>query len=131
MVNSTPDSCKVRKDEYLSAYFNCLCVENLASRLFPLVNQVFHYPGVDMPQFCWPEVQHDVFLAREVAAKRPTKPSEWETIADVLSTTFTTSSKRVQLKGRGCKERMERLLAKFRSDDTQALKRYIKCFITY
>ena len=77
-----------------------------------------------MPQFRWSEVQNDIILAREVAAKRPSKLIDWESIAKTLSAAFTTSSRPVHLKGRGCKERMDRLLAKFSSDDTQSLKRY-------
>ena len=78
-----------------------------------------------MPQFRWPEVENDIALAREVASKRPSKMLDWEAIAQVLSTAFSPSSKPVHIKGRGCKERMERLLAKFRSDDRQALKRCV------
>ena len=73
-----------------------------------------------MPQFRWPEVQHDIILAREAAAKRPLKLP----IAKTLSSAFSTSSRPVHLKGRGCKERMDRLLAKFNSEDKQSLKRY-------
>ena len=77
-----------------------------------------------MPQFRWPEVQHDIILAREAAAKRPSKLPDWEPIAKTLSSAFSTSSRPVHLKGRGCKERMDRLLAKFNSEDKQSLKRY-------
>ena len=66
---------------------------------------------------------HDVSLAREVAGRRPSRSSDWEAIADVLSSMFTTPIRPVQLKGRGCKERMDRLLQKFRADDAQSLKR--------
>lgn len=76
-----------------------------------------------MPQFRWPELQHDISLAREVAGSRPSKPSDWETIAGTLSVAFSTEEKAVELKGRGCRERLERLLEKFKSDDSKSLKR--------
>ena len=76
-----------------------------------------------MPQFRWREVAHDVSLAKEVAGRRPSKPCDWEVIGTRLSSLFTTSTKPVHIKGRGCKDRMDRLLDKFRSDDAQSLKR--------
>ena len=83
-------------------------------------------PGLQqlvMPQFRWPTVSNDVMLAREVAAQRPSKLADWEDIATVLSSAFSTPSKTVKLKGRGCRERMDRLIAKYRSDDSQSLRR--------
>ena len=41
-----------------------------------------------MPQFCWPEVKNDIYLAREVVGQRPSKLSEWEEIAAVLAASF-------------------------------------------
>ena len=76
-----------------------------------------------MPQFRWPSVEHDIALAKEVVGRRPTKLSDWETIARVLSSAFTSPSKVVDIRGRGCRERMERLLMKFRSEDRKSLKR--------
>ena len=54
-----------------------------------------------MPQFLWPELRHDISLAREVASSRPSKPADWESIAGVLSSTFSTEDKPIELKGRG------------------------------
>ena len=76
-----------------------------------------------MPQFRWPELVHDISLAREVAGRRPSNSADWEAIADLLSSMFTTPSRPVALKGRGCKDRMDRLIKKFRADDAQYLKR--------
>ena len=76
-----------------------------------------------MPQFRWPEVAHDISLAKEVASRRPAKSTDWEAIADLLSSMFATPSRPVQLKGRGCKDRMDRLIQKFRAEDAQSLKR--------
>ena len=84
-----------------------------------------------MPQFRWPDVENDIFLAREVVGHRPTKAADWEAIAGILNAAFSTPSKVVQLKGRGCRERLERLLDKFRSEDTQSLKRLVMCYCMY
>ena len=64
-----------------------------------------------MPQFRWPEQLNDVALARGVASTRPAKNADWEKIAGTLSA-----------QGRGCRERLERLLDKFKSEDSKALK---------
>ena len=76
-----------------------------------------------MPQFRWPELHHDHSLAREVASTRPSKSADWDKIAGTLSALFSTEDKPVELKGRGCRERLERLLDKFKSDDAKSLKR--------
>ena len=76
-----------------------------------------------MPQFRWPELFHNIALAREVVGQRPSKSADWEAIADVLSSMFTVPSRPVKLKGRGCKDRMDRLIQKFRAEDSQSLKR--------
>ena len=72
-----------------------------------------------MPSFRWP----DVALATEVTCHRPQNPADRETIASTLSKVFSTIEKSVQLKGRGCKERMELLLRKYKEEDAKALKR--------
>lgn len=79
-----------------------------------------------MPQFRWPTVANDVSLAREVVGRRPSKPAEWDEIAAILNSAFSTPSKTVQLKGRGCRERLERLVSKYREDDSQSLKRSVE-----
>ena len=81
-----------------------------------------------MPQFRWPEITHDLSLAKEIAAMHPSKPADWETIAGVLSAAFSTEDKPVCLKGRGCRERMDRLLEKFKAEKSQSLKRLVPCF---
>lgn len=40
----------------------------------------------------------------------PEKPQEWEDIAKRLSEAFSTEVKQGELKGRGCRERMDRIL---------------------
>ncbi|KAK3746109.1 hypothetical protein QZH41_015522 [Actinostola sp. cb2023] len=74
--------------------------------------------------FRWPSTKHDIALATEVARARPEKPSEWDKLAEPLSKPFSTEKTVVSLKGRGCRERMERLLKKYKEEDAKSLKRY-------
>lgn len=76
-----------------------------------------------MPAFRWPETWHDIALAKEVVACRPSKPAEWDQIAVKLSEIFSADDKSVELKGRGCRERLDRLIQKFKAEETKALKR--------
>ena len=85
-----------------------------------------------MAPFRWPETRHDISLAIEVSASNPVKAKDWDAIAERLSKAFSTDTNKVQLKGRGCRERMERLLDKYKDEDAKALKRlavlvYILC----
>ena len=94
----------------------------------PQIVSVFEFASVNsrvsMPrQFRWPELSHNICLAREVVGRRPSKPLEWEEVAAIPSRTFSTSTKPVKLKGRGCRERLERLVEKFRTEESQSLKR--------
>lgn len=73
--------------------------------------------------FRWPSIRHDIALAKEVAASAPDKPAEWDNLAVRLAYAFTTEESVVELKGRGCRERMSRLLEKYKQDDAKALKR--------
>ncbi len=84
--------------------------------------------GFLMAPFRWPSIDKDIKLAVEVAANRPEKPAEWEAIASRLSTVFSSEEKTVELKGRGCKNRMELLLAKYKAEDARNLKRFAKYF---
>lgn len=61
---------------------------------------------------------HDIALTTEVARDRPEKPSEWDKIAESLI-----DEKNVSLKGTGCRERMDRILTKYKEQDAQSLKR--------
>lgn len=76
-----------------------------------------------MGPFRWALSSNDLALAKEVAAWHPEKPCEWDAIAETLSIVFSTEEKRIELKGRGCRERIERLLQKFAQDDRKVLKR--------
>ena len=51
------------------------------------------------------------------------KPKDWDAIAERLSRAFSTDTNKVQLKGRGCRERMEQLVDKYKEEDAKALKR--------
>ena len=62
-----------------------------------------------MLQIRWPEMKYDDALTKDVASVRPNKPSDWEGIAGVLSAAFPTDDKPVALKGRGCRECLDRL----------------------
>ncbi|CAB4015161.1 Hypothetical predicted protein [Paramuricea clavata] len=68
-------------------------------------------------------IENDIALAREVAASRPEKPNDWDEIATRLSEHFSTDGKPVELKARGCRERMDRLLSKYKQEDAKSLKR--------
>lgn len=73
-----------------------------------------------MAPFRWPNTLHDIMLAKEVAARNPKTPQEWVEIANTLSNEFSTDEKEIELKGRGCRER---LLEKYQQDDKKSLKR--------
>ena len=76
-----------------------------------------------MAPFHWPETRHDLALAKEVAQYMAEKPQEWEDIAKRLSKAFSTRAKQVELKGRGCRERMDRILDRYKEENAKALKR--------
>ena len=79
-----------------------------------------------MPNFRWPLLYHDIALAKEVTSLRPEKPSDWELIAADLSVLFTKQDgKVVSLKGRGCKDRLDLLVKKYREEDSKALRQYV------
>ena len=54
-----------------------------------------------MAPFRWPDTKHDIALAKEVAAAKPTSSQDWEIIVTTLATLFSTKDKTVELKGRG------------------------------
>ena len=76
-----------------------------------------------MPAFRWPYLVHDVVLATEVVSTRPFNATEWDQVAKKLSSSFSTPQREVELKGRGCRERMELLVRKYKFEDARALKR--------
>ena len=79
-----------------------------------------------MPNFRWPLLYHDISLAEEVYSTRPEKPSDWEVIAAKLSVLFSRKDdKSISLKGRGCRERLDLLIKKYKEEDKKALKRYV------
>lgn len=63
-----------------------------------------------MAPFRLPERRYDLALAKDVAQYMPEKPQEREDIAKRLSDAFSTEAKQEELKGRGCRERMNRVL---------------------
>ena len=84
-----------------------------------------------MAPFRWPNTKHDIALAKEVAAAQPTTSQDWEIIAATLGTLFSTEDKPVVLKGRGCRERMQRLIDKFKQEDARSLKRYLIFILSF
>ena len=70
-----------------------------------------------MAPFRWPKTEHDLMLCKEVAARNPQSPNDWEKIAETSS-----PEKPVRIKCQGCRERLERLLQKH-EEDKKALKR--------
>ena len=77
-----------------------------------------------MAPFCWPSVHQDLGVAREVMRHRPEKRVER------LSEAFSEENV-VELRGRGCRERKDRLLAKHQQDHAKALKSWVvwwNCF---
>lgn len=79
-----------------------------------------------MAPFRWPLVQNDIDLAA-----RPEKSSDWDVIAAKLSNHFSTPEKPVELTGRGCRERMDRVLEKYKSEESRCFKRYLHILIIY
>ena len=75
-----------------------------------------------MPGFRW-EIKHDLALATEVVSKRPDKPADWIALAEALCNAFSIDEKPFQVKGRGCRDRMDLLLKKYKDEDKKALKR--------
>ncbi|XP_044167220.1 uncharacterized protein LOC122951267 [Acropora millepora] len=76
-----------------------------------------------MAPFRWPEARHELALAKEVAQHSPEKPDEWDAVAKRLGKAFSTDSCSVELKGRGCREKMDRILTKYKEEDMKGLKR--------
>ena len=66
-----------------------------------------------MAPFRWPEMKHELALAKEVAKYFPEKPQEWDEVAKIISEAFSTDDKQVEVKGRGYREKMARLLEKY------------------
>lgn len=58
-------------------------------------------------------------LAKEVAQDSPEKPDEWEAVHKRLGKVFSTDSYTVELKGRGCREKMDRILTKYKEEDVK------------
>ena len=55
-----------------------------------------------MAPFCWPKVEHDIALYKEIIDRHPMKGDDWEDIVVSLSSLFTMGNKQMQLKEEGC-----------------------------
>lgn len=84
-----------------------------------------------MAPFRWLLVQNDIDLAIEVDAARPEKSSDWDLIAAKLINHFSFKEKPVELTGRSCRERMDRVLKNYKSEESRSLKRYLHILIIY
>jgi hypothetical protein len=76
-----------------------------------------------MSPFRWPALGNDLALAKEVAVRKPQTTNNWDEIALVLSKAFGTTEKKIELKGCGCRKRMDRLLEKHEQEDKKSLKK--------
>lgn len=76
-----------------------------------------------MAPFRWPKTIQDICLCKEVCSRRPLKASEWDQIAETLSKFFSAPGNIVDIKGRACREHLDRLIEKKKNDDTKTLKR--------
>ena len=76
-----------------------------------------------MAPFRWPLPLNDMMLATEFAARKPTCATKWHVMASILSTVFSTNERKVELTGRACRERLNRILNKYLEDNKKALKR--------
>ena len=81
-----------------------------------------------MAPFRWPELSHDKALLLEVATTKPERPADWEDTALNLSLAFSMQNNAVEIKGRACRERLDRLIHKFKNEDEKALKRLTLIF---
>ena len=59
----------------------------------------------------------------KILRPNPEKPDEWEAIAKRLGEVFSTDSNTVELKGRGCREKMDRILTKYKAEEVKDLKK--------
>ena len=82
--------------------------------MFIGLDKILFFTDSGMPAFRWPDIYHDISLAKEVIPKSPKKAEDWESIATCLNLAFSTEDKPVYLKGRGCRERMNRLVEKYK-----------------
>ena len=95
-------------------------MENLCEKLVKLEFD-FHKHGT---------VLLAVSASRQVMSRRPERPAEWEKRVERLSEAFSEENV-VELRGRGCRERKDRLLAKHQQDHAKALKSWVvwlNCF---
>ena len=53
-----------------------------------------------LTKFWWPKINNNLVLAREVAACRPTKACDWDEIAIMLNTLFSSPEREVDFKGK-------------------------------
>ena len=77
----------------------------------------------EMP-FRW-SLSQDIALCEEVRKTRPEKSLQWQKIADRINDAFSTEENMVDVRGRGCKERLTLLVRKYKDEDRKSLKRSV------
>ena len=74
--------------------------------------------------FRW-SLEQDIALCDEVCSTRPEKISEWEAIAECINDMFSTEETELDVRGRGCRERLQLLIKKYKKEDRKSLKRSV------
>jgi len=81
-----------------------------------------------MAPFRWKKIEDDLALCKQYVGDKPDKPSKWDKLASTLSALFnrmTNNEVDVNLTGRGCREHLDLLVKKYKSEERAALKRYV------
>ena len=74
--------------------------------------------------FRW-SLPQDIALCEEVRNTRPDRLEQWQTIADRLNKAFSTEEFEMDVRGRGCRERLNLLVRKYREEDRKSLRRSV------
>ena len=67
-------------------------------------------------------MKHELAVAKEVAKYFPEKPQEWDEVANILSKVFSTDDKQVEVKEGGCREKINKKLEKYKSQEAKAVE---------
>ena len=74
--------------------------------------------------FRW-SLPQDIALCEEVRNTRPERLEQWQTIANLLNKAFSTEKFEMDVRGRGCRERLNLLVRKYREEDRKSLRRSV------
>lgn len=84
-----------------------------------------------MASFRWSLVQNDIDFVIEVDVVRFEKLFDWDFIVVKFSNYFLILENLVELIGRSCRERMDRVFEKYKFEEFRFLKRYFYILIIY